>query len=227
MGSQDERGEITPMPVSPELAREEGSRFIGINEEFRRLIETARMNPSEHSLEAICELRDVASESSTPMQESLFFSTSDDQELVRTAVGAVLHEVEQNWKLATKIDPSDPSLEGFPEGLRDMLTAKLMGEEEEEDADLLTNTVEVDMNDLKMLSELPSEALAYLVCITHRVSVEDLYRGLMTSNEVMEHEIEEIERERRRERVVTVSLATAGAFIASSLAYALAQRRKK
>lgn len=227
MGPLEEYGGGTTwLPASPELAREEGRHFLRTNEKFRQLIRTARINPSENTLEAVCECKDATGKSATPMQEYLFFRASGDEKLIKTAVGSVLHTTEQNWKLATKIDPDDPSPEGFPEGLRDMLVTKLM-EEEEEDVDLSTNALEVNMNDLEMLSELPADALTFLVCNEHKLSVEGLYISLMTSSEIIDHEFEQAERERRRERIVTVSLATAGAFIASSLAYAIAQRRRK
>lgn len=213
------------MPVSPELAREEGRHFIETNEKFRRLIEAAITRPSMLALEAVDQHKETTIVSTTLLQESLFFRASGDEKLIKTAVGTVMHEAEQNWKLVTEIDSGNPPPEGFPEGLRDILVAKLM--EEESDTNLPSDGLTIDMDNLETLSEMPADALAFLVCSAHEISVEDLYRSLMTSGKVLEHSYEQAERERQQERIVTVGLATVGAFIASSLAYFIAQRRKK
>lgn len=225
---EEHSGGITPLPASRELACEGGLRFLEASETFRQLIESARIRPSEYALEAVAEQRSVASEIVAPMKESLFFRTSDDEELIKTAAGAVLHETEQNWHLATKIDPNDPSPNGYPEGLRDMLVAKLMESEVgEEDLDHLPPFLVIDIGSLETLSELPADALVRVVCGAYELSLESLYRSLMTSSEIIDHSFEQAEKERRRERTITVSLATIGAFVASSIAYAIAQRRKK
>lgn len=223
----EERGdEINQLPASPELAHEEGFRFVKINGEFRQSITTATIRPSEYALNMVDKHRIATSKSAAPIGKSLFFRDSGDEELVKSTVGAVLYAIGQNWKLAKKINSGSPSPGSLPEGLKDMLVTKMT--EEEKDTELPANDLMIDLDDLETLSKLPADALAYLICNIHEHSVEDLYRNFMTSNRIVGHEIKQAELEKRRERRFTIGLAAVGSFIASSLAYVIiAQRHGK
>lgn len=218
-------GEVTSLPVSAEFARDEGKRFTDFNEKFRQLIEAANLSPSSRAIVAVDAHKDAVSKSAAQMEAELFFRATGEENLIRAAVSVVLHETEQNWHLAEKIDPDEPAPESFPEGLRDMLVAKLM--EEDEDVEPLPNWIEVDIYDPENLEELPADALAHLVCSTHRLSVEDLYGSLMDSDEIIDHTLEEAEWERKRTIWLTAGAATLGAFLGTVSGRVFSERRKK
>lgn len=221
------------IPASPEVQRAEVlgdiSQFSETGERFRSLLQAVRLRPSDHGLNIVHSRLETIKNSALPFQRSSFFAETKDKRLIDSCLGTVMREAEENWKLATELNPNDPAAANFPEGLKDMLVTKIM--EDEEDLEFLPHSIVVDINDLETLQWLPADALVYLVCNAHNMSVGDLHDNFMTCQEIVDYSFRQASRERRQERrqerIVTVGAATVGAFIGSSLAYIIAQRRRK
>lgn len=184
------------------------------------------LQPSSRAVEAVDRQRKIAGESIVYIGQELFFRATGNEKLVRDAVVVVLHETEQNWRLDTEINPENPSPEGFPEGLRELLVSKLM-EEEEDELDFSAIHEGVDLYDLENLRNMPAEALVFLVCSAHEISVEELLKSFTKSGKISPNSSGETKQQSQQERWVTTSLTAVGTLSANSLAYVITQRRKK
>ena len=211
---ENEGAPPTSQPEILDQAVEQIDRFTEANSNLRKLLQTVRDNPSDNNLQAATEGCTLVRISCTPFFEAQFYRETKSWILISSAVGAVMHETEEHWKLASELYPNDPTDLNFEDDFRDKALTALLPHDEfaEEDQETLDGR---------------AGYLTGFICNIHQKAVDNLLDKFMRSDNVLDYAFRGVSREQRKEKMVHAGIVALAAFAGTTLAHIFLGKRKK
>ncbi len=194
-----ERAGVAPVEVA--------TFFLDANQQLIVAAQSTHRSPSEETIEVVFDAKKGVIIGLTPLIESEFYRSNEDQESVNVVVGAVMGATERLWETATELRPDSPTLMTFDKSVRPIVIGSLTGYLDED--------------------TYPVHAAISLLSSTYEEAVENLIEKVMTSDRVVGYQMNIVTAEARRRDFINFAAVGTAAFLGTGLALILSRRKSK